>query len=120
MKQNIKFDIKAYAKILLFAGVFWIIAAVWYYFVPYKDAVVRFSLIKSFKFSLYKMRWVFVVLLPGIIFLFWWIDGEIKALIKEVKEPRTKTIESKTNETRQKKQIKRDFDRKKAMSRFIE
>lgn len=115
MKQNIKSNIRMYAKIFLFALVFWIIAAIWYYFVPYKDAIVRFPLIKSFKFSLYKMRWVFASLLPGIIFLFLWIEGERKALVKEVEEPRAKT-----NETRQKKQIKRDFDRKKAMSRFIE
>ena len=112
MKQNIKSNIKMYAKILLFACVFWIIAAVWYYFVPYKDSIVRFSLIKSFKFSIYQMRWVFGGLLSGLIFLFLWIERDIKALRKEVEEPRAKT-----NETRQKKQIKRDFDRKKAMSR---
>jgi len=58
------------------------------------------------------MRWVFAVLLPGLFFLFWWIDGEIKMFIKELSEPRAKT-----NETRQKKQIQRDFDRKKAMGR---
>jgi hypothetical protein len=115
MKLNIKSSIKMYAKIFVFACVFWIIAAVWYYFVPYKDAIVRFPLIKSFEFSLYKMRWVFAVLLPGIIFLFWWIEGKIKAFIKEVKTPGAKT-----NETGQEKQIERDFDRKKAMSRFIE
>jgi len=112
MKQNIKPNIRMYAKIFLFACAFWIIAAVWYRFVPYKDAVVRFPLIKSFKFSLYQTRWAFVGLLSGLIFLFWWIEEDIKALIKEVEKPRAKT-----NETRQKKQIKRDFDRKKAMSR---
>ena len=135
--NNVKSNIKIYAKILSFVCIFWLIAAGWYYFIPYSSSMVRFVkitnrdiprymfYIESIKFSLHQMRWLPIVLLPCTIFLFYWISGKVKienTTNNEVKRKEIpnkvkifearETIEPKTSET---KQGKETFDRKKTI-----
>ena len=91
---SLKSNIKIYAKILSFVCILWIIAAGWYYFIPYRDSMLRFQKITnwriprymfylfSIKESLYQMRWLPIALLPCTIFLFHWISKKKKEEIK--------------------------------------
>ena len=90
---SIKSNIKIYAKILSFVCILWLIAAGWYYFVPYSTSMVRFVKVTdlsisqymfyifSIKESLYRMRWLPIALLPCTIFLFHWISKRVKQKI---------------------------------------
>ena len=93
VEYSIKSITKIYAKILSFVCIFWIIAAGWYYFVPYRNTMLYLSKItdrniprfiyhlESIKEALYQMRWLPIALLPCTIFLFHWISKRVKQKI---------------------------------------